>query len=106
MRERISAGVDKLKPSTGRGRTAWIIGAVVLVILVLYYPVGMMLTHTIDDDTEFRAPAELDPDAGSHAVAMAAFTGFVFQLHEHKFVDTFYQKIDFTVSMFESFLNW
>ncbi len=72
MRERISAGVDKLKPSTGRGRTAWIIGAVVLVILVLYYPVGMMLTHTIDDDTEFRAPAELDPDAGSHAVAMAA----------------------------------
>ncbi|MEQ9643654.1 MAG: DUF2333 family protein [Alphaproteobacteria bacterium] len=72
MRERISAGVDKLKPATGRGRAAWIIAVVVLVIVLLYYPIGMLLTHEIDDDTTFAAPAALDPETGSHAVAIAA----------------------------------
>ena len=40
-----------------------------------------------------------------NAYILAVFTEFVFQLHEHKFVGNFYQKIDFTASMFESFLN-
>ena len=37
---------------------------------------------------------------------LAVFTWFVFQLHEHKFVGNFYQKNDFTATMFESFLSW
>ena len=38
-------------------------------------------------------------------MTLAAFTGFMFQLHENKFVGNFYQKIHFTVSMFDFFLN-
>jgi hypothetical protein len=49
---------------------------VLLAIIVLYYPVGMMLTHRINDDSSFSAPQvepSDNPDTGaSHAVATAA----------------------------------
>ncbi len=50
----------------------WIIwGAVALaVIFGLYYPVGMLLTHKIDDRLNYEAPA-IEPGS-SRAVAMAA----------------------------------
>ena len=58
-------------PATGRGRRVlfWLFVAV-LALLVLYYPVGAMIVHTIDDDPDF-APAEVQPGA-SRAVAVAA----------------------------------
>jgi hypothetical protein len=49
---------------------------VLLAIIVLYYPVGMMLTHRINDDSSFSAPQVEpcdNPDTGaSQAVATAA----------------------------------
>lgn len=72
MRERIGAGLARLKPGGGRlGALRWLLLAV-LVVLLLYYPVGMLLTHTIDDDIGYTVDEVFDPPAGSHAVAMAA----------------------------------
>lgn len=48
------------------------IGIVIVLFVVLYYPVGMALIHTIDDDLDFRAEPQ-DLVAGqSYAVATAA----------------------------------
>jgi hypothetical protein len=44
--------------------------AVVLLVVLLYYPIGALIVNNIDDDTDF-APAQVDPNA-SRAVAMAA----------------------------------
>lgn len=61
---------------TGRGgyRTrrfvAWA-GAILLAIVLLYYPIGMLWVHEIDDDTEFFAPVQVEEGA-SRAVALAA----------------------------------
>jgi hypothetical protein len=50
----------------------WLAIAIVLIV-VLYYPVGMLLTHKINDNPDFVAPnaEQMDPNA-SRAVAMAA----------------------------------
>lgn len=53
----------------GRRFILWLAGPI-LVFLALYYPVGALLVHQIDDDPNF-APAEV-PQGASHAVAMAA----------------------------------
>ena len=46
---------------------------VLLLIIVLYYPVGMMLTHEINDDANFSAPGRTGRRNGrSQAVATAA----------------------------------
>lgn len=59
----------------GRGarRTGpWLVAALVLPLL-LYYPVGMIWIHRIDDDPDFGANlAEALPDGASRAVAVAA----------------------------------
>jgi hypothetical protein len=59
--------------SLGRRRVMrWSLrGLLALVIIaVLYYPVGMAIIHKIDDDPNFQAPAT--PEGASRAVAMAA----------------------------------
>jgi hypothetical protein len=59
-------------PGAGRRwlkRSKWIALAV-LVVLVLYYPVGMIVVHKINDDPNFAA-ADV-PQGGSKAVALAA----------------------------------
>jgi hypothetical protein len=59
-------------PGAGRRwlkRSKWIALAV-LVLLVLYYPIGMILVHRIDDDPNFAAANV--PQGGSKAVALAA----------------------------------
>ena len=43
-----------------------------ILFAVLYYPVGMILAHRIDDDVDFAAPGELMAEGGSRAVAIAA----------------------------------
>lgn len=47
------------------------LGAVVAVFLVLYYPVGMALMHTIDDNAGFFSETDV-PAGRSRAVALAA----------------------------------
>lgn len=56
----------------GRATTGTLatIGFVVLLALLLYYPVGMIVMHKIDDDPAFDATGV--PDGASHAVAVAA----------------------------------
>lgn len=58
----------------GRGRR-WLrrakwTGLAILIVMILYYPVGMILVHRINDDPSF-APASV-PQGGSKAVAIAA----------------------------------
>ena len=59
------------KPGTTRLRAAGGIAVALLVAALFYYPVGMLITHTIDDDAAFQAPAELSAENGSQAVAVA-----------------------------------
>ncbi|MGE0119774.1 MAG: DUF2333 family protein [Dongiaceae bacterium] len=56
---------------TGSGwrRLRWVLGALV-VLLLLYYPLGGLWVHEIDDDPNF-APAQVEPGA-SRTVAVAA----------------------------------
>ncbi len=56
--------------SRWRSKTV-VIGLIVAAVLILYYPVGMLLAHRINDDVSFT-PAAAAPPAGSRAVAMAA----------------------------------
>lgn len=53
-----------------RGRTRLIFG-VLLAAVLLYYPIGMLLVHTINDDVQFTVPADQQPLNGSRAVSMA-----------------------------------
>lgn len=62
---------DDARP--GRWRRWW--GRIVLLVVVvlgLYYPVGMMLAHQINDGIDFQAPPEFVVAGGSKAVSVAA----------------------------------
>ncbi|WP_246116745.1 DUF2333 family protein [Denitrobaculum tricleocarpae] len=53
------------------GKKKLVIGVVILALLLVFYPVGMMLNHQINDDVDFNlAEEELTP-GGSRAVAMS-----------------------------------
>ncbi|MGB5091688.1 MAG: DUF2333 family protein [Parvibaculum sp.] len=59
------------------GSTGWTVyikrGALALLaILLLYYPVGMLMVHNIDDDADFTAPPGDRIPGGSESVAIAA----------------------------------
>ncbi len=59
-------------PGSGRrwlGRAKWMALAI-LVVLLLYYPVGMLVVHAVNDDPDFTA-GEI-PQGQSKAVALAA----------------------------------
>jgi hypothetical protein len=60
-------------PLFRRGLRGWIARAIALVfvIAVFYYPIGMILAHKIDDNLGFTAP-DRAPAQASHAVAMTA----------------------------------
>ena len=52
-------------------RNRWaIIVLVILAVLILYYPVGMMLAHRINDDLSFVPAESMQSSGGSRAVAM------------------------------------
>lgn len=72
MMDRLTALRDRLPalphPDSAVGRTVMSLGGLLLIVAVLYYPVGMIVAHKIDDDTAFRATARGN---GSHAVANA-----------------------------------
>src|SRR3546814_4201060 len=44
----------------------------VVLVFGLYYPVGMLLAHKIDDNLDYQIPATDTAKSGSRAVAMAA----------------------------------
>ena len=71
--ERLMGQARRLLPDMSgmRLRTAGGIGGALVVAALLYYPLGMLITSHIDDDTAFEAPAELTAGGGSRAVAMA-----------------------------------
>lgn len=50
----------------------WTAVGIVLLLCLLYYPIGMAVTHTINDDTAFTPPESMQAAGGSQAVAMAA----------------------------------
>jgi len=54
-------------------RVPWkAIGGVIVLFLLLYYPLGMMLAHKVNDDVDYQAPPEFQVEGGSRAVSMAA----------------------------------
>ena len=85
--DRLMGQARRLLPnlSGNRLRTAGGIGAALLVAALFYYPVGMLITHEIDDDAAYQAPATLLPDGGSRAVAMAAAL-ILREIDEHRWV--------------------
>ena len=71
MTERIAERTRRYLPGTTGRRAAAGIGLALLLVAVFYYPVGMLLTHEIDDDPAFRPSAAELPQNGSRAVAIA-----------------------------------
>ncbi len=69
---RREAGGAPARPGGGwRSGKVWKRTAVIVAFLLLvYYPVGMIWVHKVDDDTTFRAPEV--PTGASHAVAVTA----------------------------------
>lgn len=57
-------------PQKRKSRTRLILGAVLL-LLLFYYPIGMFLAHTVNDDVQFTVPADKQTPNGSRAVDMA-----------------------------------
>lgn len=57
-------------PKKKRSRLRLILGGLI-VLLVLYYPLGMFLAHTVNDDVQFTVPADKQIPNGSRAVGMA-----------------------------------
>ncbi len=57
-------------PVRRRLRLGGIVG-LILVLLALYYPIGMIWVHRVDDDTDFRAPPADALPGASEAVGLA-----------------------------------
>ena len=62
----------RLSGVTGKRSVRWGVIAIV-VLLLIYYPLGMLWIHTVDDDFSFRPEGrDAAPVGGSQAVAMSA----------------------------------
>lgn len=71
MSEQITGRARRLLPAALNRRTALGLAAALVFVAVFYYPVGMALTHVVDDDAAFEAGAEDAIGGGSRAVAIA-----------------------------------
>jgi hypothetical protein len=67
MMAKLGAGVDRVLT----GGLLLKIGAALLLLVILYYPIGMVVTHKVDDDPTY-VPADAETAGGSQAVVMAA----------------------------------
>ena len=65
-----SAPKRRFLPSRGLARISGYFLIVLVVLVLLYYGVGAVIMHSIDDDPNFQAINE--PEGGSHAVAVTA----------------------------------
>ncbi|HEX9449478.1 MAG TPA: DUF2333 family protein [Dongiaceae bacterium] len=67
-----SSGAPRAGGRAGGSRwraVKWLLGLIVVVLLA-YYPIGMLVVHKIDDDPDYKAPA--GPAGTSQAVAVEA----------------------------------
>lgn len=69
-RQRLTTG-RSAPASPGRGRAARRVGLAVLIVLLLYYPVGMLWIHTIADSPDFQAPATAPGESRTVATMVA-----------------------------------
>lgn len=69
-RQRLAAGRPG-PASPGRGRLVRRVLWVVLAILLLYYPIGMLWIHQIDDNPDFQAPATAPGESRTVAIMAA-----------------------------------
>lgn len=56
-------------------RRRWVwqsLGIITALILLLYYPIGMIIAHKVDDDLTFAPATSMVPPGSSHAVAVAS----------------------------------
>lgn len=61
------------RPGLLRRRGLWLgLAAALVLVLAVYYPVGMAIVHEIDDDPQFRLDDGALPQNGARSVAMAA----------------------------------
>jgi hypothetical protein len=61
------------RPGLLRRRGFWLgLLLALVVVLALYYPIGMAIVHEIDDDVQFRLDEGAVPANGARSVAMAA----------------------------------
>jgi hypothetical protein len=58
--------------SSGMGNLAKRAALAILIIILLYYPIGMFVVHKVDDDIDFAPSAADSVEGGSMAVAYAA----------------------------------
>lgn len=71
VRSRLARRSGSGTGSRGRAVLGWIAGIVIL-LLILYYPIGMAVVHEIDDDTSYVSPIADTVENGSRAVAITA----------------------------------
>jgi hypothetical protein len=66
-----SAAGETAPPRRSRWRLLAWLPAVLIILVVLYYLIGMFMLNVVDDDAEFGS-ATVTPEGGSHSVAIAA----------------------------------
>ena len=71
LRSKFATFASRPNEGTRRPRHWRLLFWVLLSVLVLYYPVGMLLAHKINDDVEYTIPADRLLPNGSRAVSMA-----------------------------------
>lgn len=70
--EEEGAAAGAASPPAARRRVLRSVLWALLVVVLLYYPVGMLWLHRIDNDPEFGLAEDAVPPGGSRAVAIAA----------------------------------
>lgn len=68
--KRIGRGTAALKTGVKRGWKPVVI--ILVLLLLLYYPIGMLIAHKVDDDIDFVPTGTNAVPGGSHAVNMMA----------------------------------
>ena len=68
--KRVDATGDEPASSSGRSRRIWWIASLVAAFLLVYYPLGMALYQTIDDDVDMQPSPLYTVEGGSRAVAI------------------------------------
>lgn len=71
LRNKLPSFSKKSVDGPPRKSRVGLIFGLILVILLLYYPLGMFFAHSVNDDVQFTVPADKQLPNGSRAVSMA-----------------------------------